>query len=501
MDVNRIRPPLLLVLLLPLLALASPSAVAEPVVPQRVPDVVDDYVAAAVSSSGPGMAVALLAAGEVVHTTAAGQDGRGGPVRVDTPMRIESLSKSFTATAVMQLVEEGRVQLDDPVQGPLPEFTLADPRAAQITVRQLLTHTSGMDDAHAPDLYDPDVGTLRQAVDQLSSAELAAPPGTAFAYHNPNYQVLARLVEVVSGQPFAAYLAEHVFGPAGMADTVDVAMSDQQVPRMAAGHLTAFGHPFGFEGRGYFAEGSGGVISTAEDMARWLTLQSNGGRAVGGEQVVSPESVALMHRAQSPDGSDYGVGWYTAESAEGPPLRTSHSGAGGGFGAYQGLFTESGWGVAVLVNHGAGLTAADPGVLAQNLLAEIDPGIPALQERGSGLPIDLVLSALTLLTLAWAVWALRRSRRWGERHRARRWSVPLLLLPQLAAVALVLSIPRLQLAATQRTAGWRLLFTVEPVAVTLLACLGVGSLLVLGARSWATLRPSPVPPVSAEEPA
>ena len=470
-----------------------PTAHADPANPD-VSATVDRYVTALVSSAGPGLEVAVLKDGVVVHTAAAGDDGLGQPVRVNTPMRIESLSKSFTATAVMQLVEQDRVQLDAPVQQFLPEFSLADPRAAQITVRQLLTHTSGMDDAHAPDQYDPGIETLEQATARLSDAELASPPGETFAYHNPNYHVLARMVEVVSGEPFHTYLDRHVFTPAGMTDTVDVARSDRRVPGMAAGHLTAYGKPVRFEGRGYFTEGSGGVISTAGDMSRWLALQSNGGRSVTGQQVLTPESVTEMHRPQSPDGSDYGFGWYTAESAEGPPLRTSHSGAGGGFGAYQGLFTESGWAVAVLVNHGAGLTAADPAVLAQNLLAELDPSIPRLQERGSGFPLDLGLTALTLLTVLWTVWSVRRATGWGRRRRrGHLWLAPLLLLPQVAAIALVLSIPTLQLVLTQRTAGWRLLFTVEPVAVVLLGCLGAGSLLVLSARLVATLRPRRAP--------
>lgn len=86
---------------------------------------------------------------------------------------------------------------------------------------------------------------------------------------------------------------------------------------------------------------------------------------------------------ESPNNSDYGFGWYTTESAEGPPVRTSHSGAGAGFSAYEGLFPDSRRGVAVLINHGAGLVAFDPGVVGQNLLAALDPGIPTLHNAGT----------------------------------------------------------------------------------------------------------------------
>lgn len=451
--------------------------------PQSTNAIIDDFVDGQARRSGPGVAVAVIRDGKIIHTAASGDDGRGTALDTDTPMRVESVSKSFTAAAVMQLAENGTVNLDEPVHRYLPEFRIADPRGAAITVRQLLTQTSGMTDATGPDLYRHNARTLRQAVARLSTARLATPPGTAFAYHNPNYHVLARMVEVLGGQSFADYLEEHIFRPAGMTTSSDVSTAHQQVPDVAAGHLTAFGHPFRTEGADYFVDGSGGVVTTAEDMARWLILQSNGGRAANGTRIVSRESVELMHRPQSPGGSDYGFGWYTAESAEGPPVRTSHSGAGAGFGAYEGLFRDSGWGVAVLVNHGAGLTASDPGVVGQNLLAAVDSDLPALEQRRSGPVTDIVLAVLTVIALGWAVVSLARARRWAFRRvTGRRWSAPLLLVPQLVAIGLVWSIPRLQLWATQRTAPWRLLFSVEPVAVVLLLVLGVGSAAVLIAR-------------------
>lgn len=468
---------------------ALPVARADPRTAGDAVAIMDSYVARAAASSGPGLTMALLKDGAVVHTAAAGHDGQGASVGVETPMRVESVSKSFTALAVMQLAERGRIRLDEPVQRQLPEFTLDDPAAGQITVRQLLTHSSGLDDAHGPDPYAPGVGTLPEAVSRLSTARLASPPGHTFAYTNANYHVLARLVEVRSGRPFAAYLADEVFAPAGMTRTVSVARSDQRVPGMAAGHLTAFGRAVPYEGAGYFTEGSGGVISTATDLGRWLALQSRGGRSVTGRQVLSSAGIAEMHRPQSPGDSDYGLGWYTAESAEGPPLRTSHSGAGAGFGAYQGLFTDSGWAVAVLVNHGAGLTAADPAALGQNLLADIDPQIPALEARGSGLVTDLVLSVLIVATAVWTIWSVQRAPGWAHRRRQGwRWVTPVLLLPQLVAIVFVLGVPTLQLLLTQRIAGWGLLFAVEPVAVILLAVLGVGSAAVVTARSVNLLR-------------
>ena len=168
------------------------------------------------AASIPGAAVAITHGDQVVHLAGFGHDATGAPVTADTLFRTASLSKSFTALAVMQLVEEHRLRLDDPVVDHLPEFRIADPRGADITVRQLLEQTSGLADSTVDPLARQQPRSLAEAVSDLSAARLVARPGTQWNYHNPNYQVAARLVEVVAGEPFATYLGNHVFTPAGM---------------------------------------------------------------------------------------------------------------------------------------------------------------------------------------------------------------------------------------------------------------------------------------------
>jgi CubicO group peptidase (beta-lactamase class C family) len=107
------------------------------------------------------------------------------PVTENSRFRIASLSKSFTSLAVPQLVDAGRMSLEDPVVAYLPEFRLADPRGADITVRQLLDQTSGLADREVPDFSRPKPGTLAEATTSLRSAHLVAAPGTQFNYHNP----------------------------------------------------------------------------------------------------------------------------------------------------------------------------------------------------------------------------------------------------------------------------------------------------------------------------
>lgn len=428
--------------------------------------VIDDYLADVLDAGVPGIAVAVLRDGKLITTAAAGEAESGRPMTTATPMRIESLSKSFTALTVMQLVEQGEVDLDQPVRHYLPEFTSDDPRVDRITIRHLLSQTSGMADATGPDLYARGTDTLQEAVAHLRTAHLAADPGSSSHYHNPNYHVLARMVEVVSDQPFADYLDDHVFGPLGMSNTADTRLATDVVPGQAAGHLIVYGRAVPTAGQRYFSEGSGGIVSTADDMARWLELQA-GAEPSGSRPVIGKESRDLMHTPASAVSNAYGYGWYQAESAEGPPVRISHSGAGAGFGAYQGIFPESGYAIAVMINSGASLTSPDPGVVAQNLLHHLEGDIPSLQPFASGTRTDLILTALAMITVGLTVVGLIRAPRWG-RHRAGRSRIGtvLRLLPALVPVVWLLALPSLQLLATGRSAPYPLLFHVSPVAMS-----------------------------------
>ena len=286
------------------------------------------------------------------------------------------MSKSFTALAVMQLAESGRIELDAPVRRYLPEFVLAAPAgAAQITVRQLLNQVSGLADAGFPEQRLPQPATIAARVADLRLARPVAPPGTEFHYFDSNYAVLARVVEVVSGQPFAAYLEAHVFAPLGMTHTVGVVTSAEateatrQADRLAQGHLAAFGFPFPYpEMRGYLA-GSGGVISTAEDMAHYLIAQ-NGGGSYEGRRLLSPEGVAQMHTPRRDLDSAYGMGWFATTYGGEPVLE--HNGILSTFYADAALVPATGYGVVLLYNVSS--LEFDP------------PGVPRDQGRAAGAP-------------------------------------------------------------------------------------------------------------------
>ena len=257
-------------LVLTAFAILGPAAPATadghpPVDLAAVDRLVSDELAA---SSIPGAAIAITRGTQVLHVRGYGHDADDVPVTENSRFRIASLSKSFTSLAVLQLVDAGQVSLDDPVVPHLPEFRLADPRGADITVRQLLDQTSGLADREVPELSRPQPSTLAEATTSLSSAHLVAAPGTQFNYHNPNYQVAARLVEVLSGQTFDAYLREHVFQPAGMPASLTTYTDDEPVANLADGHVIAYGHPIPVPAPATFDAGAGDVVSTAADMAQ-----------------------------------------------------------------------------------------------------------------------------------------------------------------------------------------------------------------------------------------
>jgi len=197
----------------------------------------DSYLAGQIRSNRiPGAALAVVQGGQVVHTQGYGEATAGRPMTPTTPMFIGSVSKSFTAVAVMQLVEQGRVSLDAPVQQYLPYFTLRNPQqASKITVRHLLNQTSGLAPASLPNDALSEDASLRQAVDLLADATLVAEPGSAFLYCNHNYTLLGLLVETVSGESYGDYIQNHIFTPLGMEQSY-ISKSDAVQAGLAQGY-------------------------------------------------------------------------------------------------------------------------------------------------------------------------------------------------------------------------------------------------------------------------
>jgi len=299
----------------------------------------------------PGLALAITHNNQVLHVKGYSTANNERPVTAQTQFLIASVSKSFTAIAVMQLVEAGQINLDSPVQTYLPEFTLADPAiAAKITIRHLLNQVSGLSDVGFPELQLSQATTIGDRITSLSQARPVAFPGGQFHYFNPNYEVLARVVEVVSQQPFSAYLQTHIFTPLQMSRTLNATTSAdafQGATNIAQGHLMGFGLPFAYPEMSGYLSGSSGIISTAEDLANYLIFQTNSGQFKE-TKLLSESSVALMHTPPQTIGSSYGMGWFN-RSENGEPA-IEHNGILSTFYTEIVLLPKEKYGIALLYN-------------------------------------------------------------------------------------------------------------------------------------------------------
>ncbi|MFE7438998.1 serine hydrolase domain-containing protein [Streptomyces chartreusis] len=197
---------------------------------ERLPTLLEQYEV-------PGAAVAVDLRGDVAdHGAGVLNLSTGVEVNTDTLFQIGSITKLWTATLVMQLVDEGLVNLDAPVRSRLPEFRIADESAtAKITVRQLLNHTAGFEGDIFTDTGKDD-DCVEKYVATLSDVPQLFSPGELFSYNNAGYCVLGRLVEVVRGKPFGTCLRDHLFTPLGLTHAAHGA-DEAILYRTAVGHL------------------------------------------------------------------------------------------------------------------------------------------------------------------------------------------------------------------------------------------------------------------------
>ncbi len=312
---------------------AAGSATAEP----GTTDIIDTVLDAEMPASGaPGVAYAVVDKDLITAAGARGVTRMGDShlVTPDTPFLTGSVSKSFTALAVMQLVEAGAVDLDTGVGKYVREFS-GEPAGA-ITVRQLLSHTSGL--------------TTMQGNE--SPAELTAStvlpvnsPGQIWEYSNLNYQILGRLIEEVSQQDFQSYVTTNILEPVGMTNSF---VSDGMVHEsMANGHTSWFTtkRSMGNTPTDSATAPQGGIVSTAHDMALYMQMMMN-----GQDDILSAEGKALMMRPASAVSPSYGLGWFIE-----PDGGVWHTGTSPGFESLAWMYPAQQTGAIVLVNATSGL--------------------------------------------------------------------------------------------------------------------------------------------------
>lgn len=449
----------------------------------------DGYLAAQPTASIAGT---LIENGEVTQFI-----GHGGADE-NTRFRIASMSKSFTAATVAVLAERDLIDLDAPLTTYLPDFTLADDRADLVTPRMLLAHTSGLDGAGYQEFDIPPPTDGDDLLARLRTATLSRDPGAGYEYFNTNYALAAVLVERVTGQPFDDVLRTELSEPLHMDDTTSTVSCDAAVPGLRSGHAVVLGQPLAMPEPAGFCLGSGGVVSTAADLATWLHFHTSGGVAPDGTQLLTAETITELLSAQpgtdAAQGGWYGMGWQAAALPDGAPL-VGHGGALATWASHMTMLMDAAGrptGVAAVVLSD---TASAPVLLADALVATAS-GHPTQPFGSDGrLTLDLVLLAATLLTVALGVIGVLRARTWPRRRRGRvgrvaglTWPLVLViagcaLVPLLANVAFALSINPL--------GAWAMGIAMVPLAAALGIAMALVGVAVAGARIIAVTRRSP----------
>lgn len=442
---------------------------------ERAASALDEQLA---ESGIPGGAVAVVTGGRV-EARGVGEAGRGRATTAATPFVIGSASKSFTALAVMQLVDSGDVDLDDPVRRYVPELVLAPGEPVdEITVRHLLQQTSGLDDlAGGPLLASAADGTPEQAVAELVGAGLVSAPGERWQYANANYVLAGLVVERASGMAFGDYVEHRIFEPLQMTNS-RATSAPAAAAGPSSGHQFWFGLPVGTEPTRREATLAAGYLSsTAEDLGRYLAMYLSGGLAADGTRVVSADALGTLltpaadaHLGPWADGqvSQYAMGWFLG----GPwgSEVTFHPGNTPDTSTLLLISPAQDMAVATVVNAANEIPVPGNPFITDRVTRDVAHA--ALGQPAAGLPslqgFYLVFDLVALVLLGSAVWGLLRAARAAvaprrERRRARRWVG--VVVRTLTATALV--------ALPQSSYGWAGVWTWAPDLATVIAALVV----------------------------
>jgi CubicO group peptidase (beta-lactamase class C family) len=379
---------LVLIVVMTLIVVDPFPAAAEPLAQRpeiaAALQVLDSWITATVATrEGPGLAIGIVHDQDVIWSKGYGfaDVEHQRPVTSATLFRIASISKSFTATAIMQLRDAGKLRLDEPVTTYLPWFRFKNthPEGLPITVRHLLTHTSGLPRELAEPLWnDPKPLRRDDALRLLGQAESIYAAETQFKYSNLGYALLGEIVTGVSGEPYGAYIEAHILKPLGMTATLVTPHAD--TPGLAIGYsLRPPGgtrSPIDFVDLGWLTP-AGSLASSVDDLSKFVALQFRN-RLAGGAQVLRGSTLREMRRPlwlradwQSGQGLGFGV-----RRVDGV-VRVGHEGFLPGQASIVTFAPASKLGVIVLTNV-AGLA---PARVADQVFATLNPLVTRETER------------------------------------------------------------------------------------------------------------------------
>ncbi|MEP7134337.1 MAG: serine hydrolase domain-containing protein [Chloroflexota bacterium] len=442
-------------LALAILTVVSSVATARPAFAQATPvnlEEIDAYISGKMNELNiPGAALVVVQGDQIVHLKAFGvADGSGRPVTPQTPFFTGSTGKSFTALAILQLVEAGKIKLDAPVQTYLPWFRVADPDASQmITVRHLLNQVSGLPQSigqtqlTSTDLSD---SAIENNVRGLAKIELVAAPGERYEYSNANYVVLGMIVQAVSGQSYETYIRENIFQPLNMQNSF-ASKTEAEQDGLAVGYQKWFGIPVASPNLP-FVRGSlpaGYLTMSAEDFGHYLIAQLNDGNYQD-VSVLSPQGIAELHHpdVKMPNSNDfYAMAWEVQHYQDVQVI--GHNGAVPGYTTGMFLVPEKNLAMVLVMNTyspmlGIRVSRIPNSVLRMLLGQEIIPGyeFPYMRVVYAGVMlIPLLLLIDVLVTFRRKNYLRRNTQHMTVMHVTRFIALPLIWNAAIACILLV----------------------------------------------------------------
>ncbi|MFT9849455.1 serine hydrolase domain-containing protein [Aneurinibacillus sp. REN35] len=441
---------------------------------------IDQYVQAKLEKNNiPGASIAITHNDTVIFINGYGRTANHHRITADTPFPIASLSKAFTALSVMQLVEEGKIELDKPFNEYVPSFKINDPRGSKITPRHLLNHTSGLTDKVYPDMtLDPQPQSFQEVIQLLKNVSLASEPGKEYQYNNTNYQLLALLVEVVSKKKFSEYMEQHIFASLGMKQTFNVANTKElnKSNKVVGGHYFLFGKPVAKDEPDWFVDGPAGMVSSAKDMAKWLLIQSNDGMH-NNNQLLSSNGIQAMHMPTSSKIS-YGMGWNIFEDDEGEK-QTQHSGILWTYKSEALILPTEGYGIVMLFN--SGLNSFVDYYSFIDGIAKILTNQSPDETFYNNQLFEIVAGALIIVAIVLGIRQLLRLHRGVEKVKTRpKWRSALYLVLRLIPVCLLIFLPKLlTFIGGGRVISWEGIILMMPSIFILLVIVSLFNLMIV----------------------
>ncbi|MED4752779.1 serine hydrolase domain-containing protein [Brevibacillus choshinensis] len=366
----------------------------------------------------PGAAVGIVKGDQMIYLKGYGISGPDKtPVTPQTSFVIGSTSKSFTALAVMQLVEEGKIDLNAPILRYLPWFEVANKEASmKILVKDLLYQTSGFS------THDGVVGivkgnmSIEEYIRSLKSTSLADPVGSRFQYSNVNYNILGAIVETVSGEPFPQYMSNHIFKPLDMNHSY-ASTDEAEQQSKATGYQPVFGFMVPTQQLNHQATvASGYLLSSAEDMSKYVIAQMNGG-SFDNKSILSEKGIEQLHRpsASMGNGASYAMGWTVKNDVIFHDGKTENT--------YSFMVINGDYGIVLLTNAQDSLVSYDSVIMGiHGILMGEEPSLDDIPDFNQ---TYLIVNLAVLVVLAIVAWSIYSVFTWRTNCKATTFGISL----------------------------------------------------------------------------